>query len=135
VLTDAETNDVINSTLKLSRGKLHVELSQSASELGSESRAALVKILINEWYKDRAELISRDGLKSLIYKDSWVENSPSFKLMVMKKQWGSCSTKGDLILNPHLVKAPKECIDYVLLHGLCHIAEHNHSERFWRLLT
>ena len=55
--------------------------------------------------------------------------------MVMKKQWGICSTKGNLILNPHLVKAPKECIDYVILHELCHIAEHNHSERFWRLLT
>ncbi len=55
--------------------------------------------------------------------------------MAMKKQWGSCSTRGSLMLNPHLVKAPKECIDYVILHELCHIAEHNHSDRFWRLLT
>ena len=55
--------------------------------------------------------------------------------MAMTKQWGSCSTKGNLMLNPHLVKAPKEYIDYVILHELCHIAEHNHSERFWRLLT
>ncbi|TMS92763.1 hypothetical protein CWB58_12635 [Pseudoalteromonas sp. S201] len=39
------------------------------------------------------------------------------------------------MLNPHLVKAPKECIDYVILYELCHIAEHNYSERFWRLLT
>ena len=38
-------------------------------------------------------------------------------------------------LNPHLVKAPKECIDYVILHELCHISEHNHSDKFWRLLT
>ena len=45
------------------------------------------------------------------------------------------ATKGNLILNPHLVKAPKECIDYVILHELCHISEYNHSERFWRLLT
>ena len=42
---------------------------------------------------------------------------------------------GNLMLNPHLVKASKECIDYVILHELCHISEHNHSEKFWRLLT
>jgi predicted metal-dependent hydrolase len=40
-----------------------------------------------------------------------------------------------LTLNPHLVKAPRDCIDYVLLHELCHIAEHNHGERFYRLLS
>ena len=135
VIINSEADDTINRTVKLSRGKLNVELSQIDSELGSEERAALVKSLVNEWYKNRAELISRERIKALMHKASWVKNSPSFKLIVMKKQWGSCSTKGNLILNPHLVKAPKECIDYVILHELCHIAEHNHSEQFWRLLT
>ena len=135
VITNAEKNDVINSAVKLSRGKLNVELSQSDSKLGSEERAALVKSLIDKWYKDKFRVISRERVEALMHKASWVKNSPTIKLMVMKKQWGSCSTKGNLILNPHLVKAPKECIDYVILHELCHIAEYNHSERFWRLLT
>lgn len=135
VITDAKTNDKINSTVKLSRGKLNVELSQSDSELDAEKRAALVKSLIDKWYKDKFTSVSRERLKALIHKASWVKNNPSLKLMTMKKQWGSCSNKGNLILNPHLVKAPKECIDYVILHELCHIAEHNHSEHFWRLLT
>lgn len=47
---------------------------------------------------------------------------------------GSCSPNGRLTLNPNLVKAPRECIDYVILHELCHLAEHNHSERFYRLM-
>ena len=135
VITDAKTNDVINSTVKLSRGKLHVELSQNDSELDAEKRAILVKSLIDKWYKDKFTSVSRERLEALIHKASWVKNNPSLKLIVMKKQWGSCSNKGNLILNPHLVKAPKECIDYVILHELCHIAEHNHSEHFWRLLT
>ena len=135
VIINSEIDDTINRTVKLSRGKLNVFLQEDDAQLDTEARAALVKSLINKWYKNRAELISRERIKSLIYKASWVENSPSLKLIVMKKQWGSCSTKGNLILNPHLVKAPKECIDYVILHELCHIAEHNHSERFWRLLT
>ena len=135
VITDEKTSDKINSTVKLSRGKLHVELSQNDSELDAEKRAVLVKRLIDEWYKDKFTSVSRERLEALIHKASWVNNNPSLKLMTMKKQWGSCSNKGNLILNPHLVKAPKECIDYVILHELCHIAEHNHSEHFWRLLT
>ena len=135
VITNAETADVTNSTVKLSRGKLNVELSKRDSTLNIEERTVLVKSLIDEWYKNKFRSISRERLEALIYKASWVKNSPSIKLMTMKKQWGSCSTKGNLILNPHLVKASKECIDYVILHELCHIAEHNHSEHFWRLLT
>ncbi|WP_201578557.1 M48 family metallopeptidase [Psychrobacter okhotskensis] len=135
VITSTETADGINSTVKLSRGKLNIELSQSDSELDAEERAVLVKRLIDEWYRNKFRSISRERLEALIYKASWVKNSPSIKLMTMKKQWGSCSIKGNLILNPHLIKAPKECIDYVILHELCHIAEHNHSENFWRLLT
>ncbi|SQB29505.1 Protein of uncharacterised function DUF45 [Citrobacter koseri] len=42
--------------------------------------------------------------------------------------------KACLTLNPWLVKASSECIDYVLLHELCHVAEHNHSEEFYRLM-
>ena len=135
VITNAETNDVTNSTVKLSRGKLTVELSQSDSELDAEERAALVKSLIDKWYQDKAKLIFVERLDAVLPKAAWVTDTPAFRLLAMKKQWGSCSTRGNLILNPHLVKAPKECIDYVILHELCHIAEHNHSEYFWRLLT
>jgi predicted metal-dependent hydrolase len=48
---------------------------------------------------------------------------------------GSCSPKGLLTLNLYLVKAPVQCIDYVILHELCHLAEHNHSARFYQLMT
>ena len=135
VITDAEASDVISSTVKLSRGKLNVELSQIDSELGSEERAALVKNLLDTWYQEKARLVFAERLNAQLPKASCVKSTPSFRLMTMQKQWGSCSAKGNLILNPHLVKAPKECIDYVILHELCHIAEHNHSENFWRLLT
>ena len=135
VITNAEVNDVINSTVKLSRGKLTVELSQSDSTLNLEARTALVKSLIDEWYKTKAKLIFIERLEAVLPKAAWVTDIPAFRLLVMKKQWGSCSAQGNLILNPHLVKASKECIDYVILHELCHIAEHNHSEHFWRLLT
>ncbi|MBB3107555.1 putative metal-dependent hydrolase [Psychrobacter luti] len=85
VITDAEANNMINSTVKLSRGKLNVELSQSNSELDAEERAALIKSLIDKWYKNKFRSISRERLEALIYKVSWVENSPLIKLMTMEK--------------------------------------------------
>ncbi len=135
VITSTETADGINSTVKLSRGKLNVELSQRHTGLDLEARAALVKSFIDKWYQEKANLIFAERLSAVLPKASWVTGTPSFRLRIMQKQWGSCSIKGTLILNPHLVKTPKECIDYVILHELCHIAEHNHSAHFWRLLT
>lgn len=118
------------SNVKLFRGRLTVTLKKD-----SDDRTLLIKALLDKWYLHRANVIFHQRLQAMLPKSSWVLELPSFRIMAMKKQWGSCSTKGSLMLNPHLIKAPKECIDYVILHELCHIAEHNHSERFWRLLT
>ena len=130
VIVDAE--QVPN--VKLSRGKLNVTLKYEISK-DTDDRLVKVKPLIDKWYQHKAKAIFHERLAELLPKATWVTGIPSFRVMAMKKQWGSCSTKGNLMLNPHLVKAQKECIDYVILHELCHIAEHNHSERFWRLLT
>lgn len=118
------------SNVKLSRGKLNVTLPKDFDD-----RVIRAKSLIDRWYKHKAKAIFHERLNKMLLKASWVTGIPSFRVMTMKKQWGSCSTKGNLMLNPHLIKASKECIDYVILHELCHIAEHNHSEKFWRLLT
>ncbi len=130
VISDAE--QVPN--VKLSRGKLNVTLKQKIGN-GVDDNLMKVRPLIDRWYKEKAKAIFHERLAELLPKTSWVTGIPSFRVMTMKKQWGSCSPKGNLMLNPHLVKASKECIDYVILHELCHIAEHNHSDRFWRLLT
>lgn len=116
--------------VKLLRGKLEVTIKASSS---NQSRK--VKAMIDEWYANRSKHIFYERLHSMLERATWVKGIPSFRIMAMKKQWGSCSSKGNLMLNPHLIKAPKDCIDYVILHELCHIAEHNHSEKFWRLLT
>ena len=118
------------TSVKLLRGKIHVTLRYERT-----NRSKQVKTLIDQWYLSHAKNIFNERLQAMIPKATWVKGIPSFRIMAMKKQWGSCSTKGSLMLNPHLIKASKECIDYVILHELCHIAEHNHSEKFWRLLT
>ena len=112
--------------LKLRQGKLLVE----TDDLTREG----VKKLLWDWYKEHARNQFDRRLAVLLHETSWVREKPVWKLRTMKKQWGSCSPKGILSLNPHLVKAPSQCIDYVLLHELCHLKFHNHSPHFYRLL-
>jgi predicted metal-dependent hydrolase len=66
---------------------------------------------------------------------TWLREPPRWRLLAMKRQWGSCSPRGTLSLNPHLVKAPASCIDYVLAHELCHLKHHDHSKNFYRTLA
>jgi len=51
----------------------------------------------------------------------------------MKKRWGSLTPSNKLILNPELIKAPVKCIDYVIIHELCHIVNPNHGKEFYQL--
>ena len=49
----------------------------------------------------------------------------------MKTIWGSCSTKtGRIRINLQLAVYPDECIEYVVVHELCHLLEPSHNARF-----
>lgn len=114
--------------VKLLRGNLNVTTTDKSTEV--------VKQLLWIWYRTHAQTIFQRRLDVLGSQITWVRKATlEIRLLTMKRQWGSCSPRGDIILNPHLVKAPRDCIDYVILHELCHLQEHNHSPRFYRLLT
>lgn len=117
--------DIPRST-KLLQGQLHVSIRANESER--------VKLALEEWYKARAKEVFQKRLDAMLEQALWVDKKPSLRILTMQTQWGSCSPNGRITLNPLLVKAPRDCIDYVILHELCHIAEHNHSERFYRLM-
>jgi len=62
-------------------------------------------------------------------------NSYLISLRKMPTRWGSCTPKGKIILNPELIKAPKGCIEYVIVHELCHLVHHEHTRKFVDLMT
>lgn len=61
---------------------------------------------------------------------------PTLRLRTMRSRWGSCQVHtGAITLNRRLLAAPPECIDYVVLHELCHCVQPDHSPAFHQLMT
>jgi len=93
-----------------------------------------VKGQVRAWYRVKARDYFARRLDDLSIRLPWVNGTPSFRLLDMTRQWGSCSSDGQIIVNPHLVKAPRDCIDYVLIHELAHHKHHDHAAAFWGLV-
>jgi len=114
-------------SIKLKRGLLVVATDNT-------DKAAL-RARLRAWYRVKARDYFAGRIEAISRALPWVQEPPPFRLLDMRRQWGSCATGGSVTLNPFLVKAPREAIDYVITHELCHLREHNHSPEFFRLLT
>ena len=65
-----------------------------------------------------------------------IPQKPSLRIRLMKSRWGSCiPSKNAVTLNIRLIMYPRECIEYVIAHELCHLLEANHSAAFYSHLT
>ncbi|WP_314287514.1 SprT family zinc-dependent metalloprotease [Capnocytophaga sputigena] len=97
--------------------------------------ATHIKKLLQQWYIARATILFNKLFEEqfCLFKRFGLEK-PILQIKKMEKRWGSCTPQQKIILNPELIKAPVVCINYVILHELCHLVHHNHSKAFYRLL-
>ena len=61
---------------------------------------------------------------------------PQLRIRDMDTRWGSClAKKGIITLNKRLLEVPRNCIEYVVMHELCHLVHPNHSKQYYQFLT
>lgn len=115
--------------VKLSGG--HLLIHQTENSLAENIEDALYS-----WYRCRAEQKFRERFEiclSNFPKKHSIE-TPKLHIRTMKSRWGSYAPSGRLTLNLELIKAPIDCIDYVIAHELCHAVHSHHGPKFYRLL-
>lgn len=84
-------------------------------------------------YKNLAKKVIIDNVKK--YADIMCVTPANVKINSAKTRWGSCSGKNSLNFSWLLIMAEESVIEYVVVHELAHIKEHNHSERFWKIVA
>ena len=94
------------------------------------------KQLVGDWYLRNAKAKLRKAAEPLIERFKRHNVEPTeLVFRDMATRWGSCTAKGKIILNPELIKAPKGCIEYVIVHELCHLIHYDHTRKFIDLQT
>lgn len=95
--------------------------------------------ILDKWYLEKANEkiwpLAENLFNNFIIRNNLLLITFHFSLRKMPTRWGSCTPKGKIILNPELIKAPKGCIEYVIIHELCHLIHHDHTHKFLDLQT
>ncbi len=101
----------------------------------ADAPAGHIEDLMDDWYARQARRCLPDRLDAC-----WASfpsdgrRMPALRLKRMRTRWGSMSPTGAMSLRIDLIRAPRECIDYVIFHELCHLAHPNHGREFWTLV-
>lgn len=124
--------------LKVETGKPDVKLKGKYLfvSVPSKKNRNQIETLVNAWYLQHARIKFEERIKRfdhILQQESLKMNS----LIIRKldKRWGSCTPKGNIVINSDLIKAPIHCVDYVIVHELCHLKFHHHGPEFWNLLN
>lgn len=118
-----------SNATKLKNGYLQVSESKKLSE---KEAGREIKTSLENWYKSHALRRLQD--KCNRYGQIVGMQPNSIKVKNFKSRWGSCSVDGDITFNWRIILAPHQIVDYVVVHELCHLLEHNHSPKYWKLV-
>ena len=96
----------------------------------NEKNISKIKKIIKEWFYEKSfEYFNKETYDCAKKNNLDIK---SIKVRQYKARWGSCSINGDISFNWRLIMAPPKIIEYVIIHELMHIKEHNHSSKYWK---
>jgi predicted metal-dependent hydrolase len=114
--------------VKLSRGHFLLEVKKPVD-------SSRVRLLMERWYAEKAAIRFQESFdRCWSGFANYGAARPRLQIRRMKKRWGSLSRSGLLTLNTDLIRAPQECVDYVITHELCHTLHHDHGSAFYEHL-
>lgn len=116
-------------SLRISPGKDTVRWGERELELALSEKSAAREILTRT-LQQRALALFQERARRFAHRLGCA--LPRLALSNAQTRWGSCSHKTGLRFNWRLIHLPLHLVDYVVAHELAHLAEMNHSARFWR---
>lgn len=98
--------------------------------VGDPADRSEVRSAVTGWYRNQAEAV----LLPLVARYAAVTGGEvqEVRFKLLRRRWGSCSSKKNLNFNIRLVMAPLSQIEYIVVHELCHLGCMDHSPRFWK---
>ena len=95
-----------------------------------------VAALLETWYRRQAQKVFAEELVAAGRRVAPLGIVPpaAVRIRRMTSRWGSCTSRGAITLNLRLIQADRTLIEYVLVHELCHLLQHNHSPAYYKLL-
>ena len=122
--------------LRLLSGRCPVRIAKDTVQVTvvESTNAAKVAQALERFYKTQSEQIFATRLKQCVEKFPVGVMPSGLRVRKMKSRWGSCSHRGEICLNTHLVKHSPEVIDMVIKHELCHLKHFAHNADFYQLM-
>ena len=100
-------------------------------EIRAEQQRQAIRQL-RDWIRQRAQLLLSPLLEQISTRIGLDYNR--LRIRSQKTRWGSCSSRGNISLNDQLLFLPRDTVEYLMVHELCHRRQLNHSRAFWKLV-